>query len=316
MQKPIILLASAATVLLSITACNKDDDHLGGPAPSPVSNSPLQDLFTDHITQETQTFTVNATVGGLVTGAAGTRILFPANGFRDANGNVVSGTVQVQLLEALTIGRMIWINTQTVGDDNGTDRLLRSGGEMRVTASQNGNVLQLGPGGMNVLMPTSNPDNNMQLFTANEPRDSGMVWTPADSSWVTLVEDTAFGGGPSYAFQTDSLQWINCDYFYNYPSTTNIAAMIPAGQPADSTMVWIGFPSENAVMNMWNNQDQFFTTWQVVPVGMQATVVGLYRNGSQYSSAFSTVTITDLMTVPLTFTPTTLAQFEQDIDGI
>lgn len=316
MKKPIILLASAAAVLTSITACNKDEDHLGGPAPTPTSIVTLRDLFTDHITQETQTFTVNATVGGLVTGAAGTRMLFPANGFRDADGNVVTGTVQVQLVEALTIGRMIWINTQTVGDDNGTDRLLRSGGEMRVTATQNGNPLQLGPGGMTVLMPTSNPDNNMRLFTANEPRDSGMVWTPVDSSWVTVVEDTAFGGGLYYEFQTDSLQWINCDYFSSYPTTTNIAAMIPAGQPADSTVVWIGFPSENAVMNMWNNQGQFFTTWQVVPVGMQATVVGLYRNGSQYSSAFITVNISDMMTVPLTFTLTTLAQFEQDIDGI
>jgi hypothetical protein len=314
MRTHILLLASAA-VLLSITACNKDDDG-GGGAPAPTSSSSLSDLFAHHIAQETQTFTISATAGGLVTGAAGTRIFFPANGFRDANGNSVSGTVQVDLLEALTIGRMIWTNTQTVGDDYGTDRLLRSGGEIRVAASQNGNALQLGPSGMTVLVPTADPDANMGLFTANEPRDSGMVWTPVDSSQVNLVEDTIFGGGLYYEFQTDSLQWINCDYFGGYPNTTNLAATIPDGQPADSTAIWIGFPTENAVMNLWNSEAQTYTTWQVVPIGMQATVVGLYRNGTQYYSAFSTVTITDLMNVPLTFTPTTLTQFEQDIDGI
>lgn len=314
MTKPIILLASAA-VLLSITSCNKDDDTGGGPA-VPATSSRLSDLFAAHVTQETQTFTVNSMAGGLITGAAGTRVIFPANGFRNANGNVVSGTVQVHLVEALTIGRMIWINTQTVGDDNGTDRLLRSGGEIRVTATQNGNPLRLGPAGITVLMPTSTADNNMRLFTANEPCDSGMVWALEDSTWVNLVEDTIFGGGLYYEFQTDSLQWMNCDYFYNYPNTTNLAATIPDGQPADSTAIWIGFPTENAVMNLYNVGTQSYSTWQVVPVGMQATVVGLYRNGTQYYSAFSTVTITDLLNVPLTFTPTTLAQFEQDIDGI
>lgn len=314
MRTPIILLASAAA-LLFVTACNKDDDTIAG-VPAPVTTSSLSDLFARHITQDTQTFTVNANALAVVTGAAGTQIIFPANAFRDANGNVVNGTVQVHLLEALSIGRMIWTNTQTVGDDNGTDRLLRSGGEIRVTAEQNGNPLQLGPGGMTVLMPAASADNNMRLFTANEPRDTGMVWTPADSVQVTLVEDSIFGGGLYYEFQTDSLQWINCDYFGSYPNTTNLFAVIPDGQPTDSTAIWIGFPTENAVMNLFNVGSQTFSTWQVVPVGMQATVVGLYRDGTQYYSAFSTVTITDLMNVPLTFAPTTLAQFEQDIDGI
>jgi hypothetical protein len=81
-------------------------------------------------------------------------------------------------------------------------------------------------------------------------------------------------------------------------------------------MLWIGFPSENAVMNMYPSGGQSFLTWQVVPIGMSATVVGLYRSGSQYYSAFSTVSITDAMNVPLTFTPTTLTQFQAGIDGI
>ena len=314
MKNPIIPIAATVVALLTISACKKDEAN-GGILP-PVGNSPLRDLFTDHITQETQTFTVDATQGGTVTGANGTRVTFPPNGFRHANGTVVSGTVQVKLLEALKIGDMIWINTQTVGDDNGTDRLLRSGGELRVTATQNDNELQLGPNGMSVMVPTENPDPLMALFTANAPRDSGMVWTPVDSSNLTVVSDTSLNTN-FYWFTTDSLQWINCDYFYNYPATTSLSATLPDGQPEDSTMVWIAFPSENAVtgLNYLTEQD-LFTSWRVVPVGMQATVVGLYRNGSQYYSAFSTVSITDMMSVPLTFSPTTLDQFQQDIDGI
>ncbi len=307
-------LITAMLILIS-AACNKDKD--GGGPPAPTTSSSLRDLFSSHIAQVTQTFTVNATIGGTITGTQGTRVTFPANGFRDESGALVSGTVQVNLLEALSIGDMIWINTQTVGDDFGTDRLLRSGGELRVTATQNGADLQLGPSGMSVMVPTEEPDDYMRLFTANTPTDSGMVWTPVDSSMINTVTDTALGGTPYfYEFTTDSLQWINCDYFYGYPNTTGLMASIPSGQPHDSTMVWIAFPSENAVMNMYFTDSQTYSSWQVVPVGMSATVVGLYRNGSQYYSAFNAVSITNAMNVPLTFTPTTLSQFQQAIGGI
>lgn len=308
-QHFLVMALAAAT---TITGCKKDENN-GTPAPNPAANQyPMRGLFEQNLADATQTFNINAATGGQVMGTQGTILVFSPNAFLTAGGATVSGTVQVSLVEALSIADMIWLNKQTVGNDNGTLKLLRSGGELKLAATQGGNQLRVAPNGLNVMVPTSTGDGNMRLFSGSEDATGRMVWDP-DTSTVVVVPDSF---STYYAFNADSLNWINCDYFYNYTNTTMLDATIPGGQPSDSTMVWIAFPTENAVMQMAHTTAQTYTTWQVVPVGMSAVVVGLYRNGTSYYSSFNTVSITSGMTVPMTFSPTTLAQFESDLDGI
>ena len=51
-------------------------------------------------------------------------------------------------------------------------------------------------------------------------------------------------------------------------------------------------------------------------MGAQAVVVGFRQSTGGYSSSFTTVTITEGMNVPMTFSPTTLAQFEAALDAL
>ena len=300
----------------AIVACKKEsDDDPPSPAPPTPNNTPvLQGLFADNVADATQSFPMSAASGGEVIADQGTRLDFEPGAFLYADGTPVTGAVSVKVVEALTISDMIWLNKQTVGNDNGTLRMLRSGGAISVTATQAGNTLRITQGGLMVQIPTEVGDPNMQLFSGAEDADGNMVWSPIDSSAVTV--DAPYYTTLYYAFSADSLMWINCDYFYNYPNTTQLEATIPAGQSSDSTQVWIAFPSENAVMSMNYLGSQTYGTWQVVPVGMQAVVVGLQLTPTGYASSFNTVTITSGMTVPMTFSPTTLAQFETDLDGL
>lgn len=306
----LITLISIAVV----AGCKKDDDDdTSAPGPIPTQNEPaFQGLFEDNIDDATQSFAVNAGAGGQVVATQGTRLTFDPGAFRHANGTVVTGQVEVKVVEVLGIGNMIWLNKQTVGNDNGTFKMLKSGGAINISATQGGNTLRIAEGGLVVEIPTSVGDPAMQLFSGAEDSNGNMVWTPIDSSSVSV--DPGYTN-LYYSFVADSLQWINCDYFYNYPSTTMLSATVPAS--SDSTIVWIAFPSENAVMNMYYTAAQTYTTWQVVPVGMQAVIVGLRRdtNGDYYSS-FTSVTITNGMSVPITFSPTTLTQFQSDINAL
>ena len=81
-------------------------------------------------------------------------------------------------------------------------------------------------------------------------------------------------------------------------------------------MVWMAFPSENAVMNAFDWQPNTFRSSQVIPVGMSVIIVALARDGSDYSSAFTTVTAAPGLSVPLTFQPTTLADLETALEGL
>ncbi|MEO8591258.1 MAG: hypothetical protein ABI432_17905 [Flavobacteriales bacterium] len=309
------LLITCITIAL-IGGCKKEEsDDTPAPTP-PTSTTPpvLLELFADNVAAATQSFTMTAAVGGEVIADQGTRLDFEPGAFLHANGTPVIGAVNLKVVEALSIGDMIWLNKQTVGNDNGTLKLLRSGGAISVSATQGGSTLRIAQGGLVVRIPTTVGDPAMQLFSGSEDADGNMIWSPIDSSSVTV--DPGYYVDPYYVFAADSLQWINCDYFYSYPSTTTLQSTIPAGQSSDSTQVWIAFPSENAVMQMSYSTSQTYTTWQVVPVGMQAVIVGLQQTPSGFSSSFTTVTIASSMSVPMTFSPTTLTQFEADVDAL
>lgn len=305
-------------VTATIWACNKEDTD-DDPATPPVitPNTAFAALIAENIADAEQSFSVNAGWGSQVVATQGTRLNFSPGAFVHSNGTPVTGVVDVKVVEVLGIGDMIWLNKQTVGNDNGTLRLLRSGGALSITAFQGAEQLGTTEGGLLVEIPTLIGDPAMEFFSGSENAQGRMIWNPVDTVTVTVVPDyvEVYYTIP-YQLTPEGLNWMNCDYFASYPETTLVDATIPAGQSTDSTQVWIGFPTENAVMQMPHSTGQAYSTYQVVPVGMQAVVVGLRRDGSDYFSSFTTVTVTDNMNVPMTFSPTTLAQFEAAVDAL
>ncbi len=309
-----VLIATGA-----IWACNKEDIDNDPATPPAQVEGVFSRLFENNITDATQSYTVN-NWGSQVIAQQGTRLNFAFGAFVHEDGTPATGQVNVEVVEVLSIGDMIWLNKQTVGNDNGTLRMLRSGGAIMIKATQGGENLGVVENGVMVEIPTLVGDPSMAMFSGSEASDGRMIWNPVDTATVTVVPDYVdvyYNFYIPYYLNPDSLNWMNCDYFATYPSTTNITAEIPDGQNTDSTQVWIGFPTENAVMNMYNSGGQNYATWQVVPVGMQAVVIGL-RQGpdNSYFSSFNYVTISEDINVPMTFSPTTLAQFEAAVNTL
>jgi hypothetical protein len=307
-------------VTATIWACNKEDND-DDPATPPVitPNTAFNALIAENIADAEQGFSVNAGWGSQIVATQGTRLNFSPGAFVHSDGTPVTGVVDVKVVEVLGIGDMIWLNKQTLGNDNGTLRLLRSGGALSITAFQGGEQLGTTEGGLLVEIPTLVGDPAMAFFSGTENTQGRMIWNPVDTVTVTVVPDyvEVYYTIP-YQLSPEGLNWINCDYFYNYPDITPFAATIPDGQPTDSTQVWLAFPTQNAVTQIWNVNGQTYSTGggYEVPVGMQVVVVGLYKNGSDYFSSFTNVTVTDNMNVPITFSPTTLAQFEAAVDAL
>ena len=311
----VMLIASGA-----IWACNKedvDDDPSTPPVNTP--NTAFTALFEENIADAEESYSVNAGWGSQIVATQGTRLNFSPGAFVHADGSPVTGVVDVKVVEVLSIGDMIWLNKQTLGNDNGTLRLLRSGGALSITAFQGGEQLGTTEGGLLVEIPTLVGDPAMEFFTGEEDAEGRMIWSPVDTVTVAVVPDyvEVYYTIP-YQLTPQGLNWINCDYFYNYPDITPFSATIPDGQPTDSTQVWLAFPTQNAVTQIWNVNGQTYTTGggYQVPVGMQIVVVSLYKDGNDYFSSFTNVTVTENMDVPITFNPTTLAAFEAAVDAL
>lgn len=311
----------AAIALVVAWSCRKDETTETPGTPPPAGSHSFAAFFEGNIADATQTFSIDAANGGQRTGAKGTRLIFEPGAFVHADGTPVVGNVTVSLVEALTVGDMVKLNKQTVGDDNGTLRLLVSGGAINVYAEQGGNEVQVTPGGLIARIPTDVADPAMTLFSGREDAQGNMIWDPIDSAIIDT--DPTYYDSTDYTFpyyfyyplNPPGFNWINCDYFWNASTMTTISATPPAGSTTDSTLVWITFPTINSMASMYLNGTGGWNSFQI-PVGISATVIGLRQEGSGYSSTFQEITVTENMIVPLVFTPTTLDDFELALEGL
>ncbi|QQR86638.1 MAG: hypothetical protein IPJ76_19040 [Flavobacteriales bacterium] len=90
---------------------------------------PVAAIFSDNVEDAKQTFTVQAATGGQVSGQDGVTAFFAPNAFMRQNGTVATGAVEVVLVEALNVADMVWLNKQTLGNDNGQMKPPISGGQ-------------------------------------------------------------------------------------------------------------------------------------------------------------------------------------------
>ncbi len=146
----------------------------------------LDSLFARGAKEE-QTFQVDTDLDTVLTGAQGTRIWIPAAAFVDSvTGQPVTGPVEFQVKEFLTLADMVLNNLSTTSGD----RLLETAGMVKLTATQNGRPLRLLPGTeLTVALPRTGPEKpGMEVFGGS---GAGASTPAADGPGV----DWRLGGG-------------------------------------------------------------------------------------------------------------------------
>jgi hypothetical protein len=313
MKKSLFLLLGISL----LTAACKKDDHDVIPPPSNTSN--MSAYFTDNEDNAKQSFTLDATSGDFITGSNGTRIYIPGNSFIYSNGTTVSGNVNIELIEVLDVATMINLNKTTTS--NG--QVLVSGGQIKVTATQNSNFLTLAPGAaLYVDVPTTVADPQMGLFTGTTLGDSTINWTPSsqdssqtDSLWITT--DSSGGSWYSFPFDNDSLGWINCDYFWNSGQTlTTITAITDTVHNYSNTAGFLVFPNINSVAGLYQGNTAGTFTASNFPVNTSATIVLISEINGTYYSAFVPITITTNHVENVSMQQTTLADIQNAINNL
>jgi hypothetical protein len=305
------------STMLVFTSCKKDSPL---PAQEPISSnttsssSNLSSFFNQNVINATQIFTINSTSGQSISGAQGTNIWIQGNSFTDYMGNPISGNISIELIEIQTKADMIWLNKTTTS--NG--QLLESGGEISIKAFQNGNQLILAPSGyINVSLPTNNPV-NMQLFSGNQQ-------TNGDINWDTTSTNVIVDSSGNFTFNlyngtlgSDSLGWINCDYFYGQGNLTTVEVNVPASFNGLNTMIYFFFNNVYAIAPaQWNNTSQTYKSYiGSLPVGEQITIVAIGETGGQLYSSFTPTTITTNHNEVITMTATTSNALQTDLNNL
>jgi hypothetical protein len=298
---------------LMLAACKKEDPIQ--PNPQPTTNVALKNYFKAKEQAAVQTFTIDAQNPEVITGSKGTKVYFQANAFQHANGQVVTGSVEIKLIEILDKKDMILLNKPTMANHPmGGIAPLISGGEFRITAYQNGNPLQLVEGSSYLIdVPAPNGvDPQMQAFVGDNTGDT-LVWNQMDSSAV-------WGQGNAYQGYFNDLGWINLDYFYNDPRPqTTVQVQIPAGHTNQTCTVFISFDGMNSISSFWNYSAGVYTTAPnyTLPVGLEVHFIALAITNAVPHVAIVGATIeNNHLEVISALTATTDAQLEADLSNL
>ena len=101
MKKMKILVIAMLGVTLATVSCKKDEPTTD-PTTDPTVNPSAQALgafFSGNTANEVQQFTIDATTPGSISGSKGTVINFSGSSFETQSGTVVTGNVDIELIE-------------------------------------------------------------------------------------------------------------------------------------------------------------------------------------------------------------------------
>jgi len=176
---------------------------------------------------------------------ANAAIYFDKDDFVDLSGNIVTGKIQVEVLELVTKGQILLYGFQSAS--NG--KLLESHGEFKVTASQFGKDIYLRAGAQYALhLYNPDPVEEMELFYLEEEDN----WIEADQD--SLSQNTVrISDGRDYPYITfpDRLGWINCDRIIDsLTGYSNVKLTMENGFTGNNTEAFLVLNDLNSVIKM------------------------------------------------------------------
>jgi hypothetical protein len=251
--------------MLAFTSCSKErleDD-------TDTEYAPMDGFYTTYAPHE-QTFIIDSTGGDTIIGEQGTMIWgVPKTIFMDKiTYQDISYPYFLKLIEAYSIKDMIL--SQLPNDAQ--DQLLKTAGEIKITAFKNSNELALKQNcGLHYFAPSASPDTAMDLFygftdgTTNDWNENILQTDYLFSSDSVSELLDVYGG---YQAKIAKLGWTSIDRFYNGSSVTDLA-FTAAGTNTNYIDIYVIFNSIHSFIKVSN------LAAEDLPVGEPVTVFAL-----------------------------------------
>ncbi|GAA0891232.1 hypothetical protein GCM10009122_09110 [Fulvivirga kasyanovii] len=313
----------------ALIGCKDDDNVTVTPDVKIPDGEALQEKYAEHLNEASQTFQVDAESGGAVTGEKGTYLYFNANSMIDADGNDVTGNIDIELIELYDKAQMLLGDKPTRGrQEDGSIATLVSGGEFFINATQNGEQLQLKPGiGFQIVVETDSLDMDMQLFVNENgdclEADCEVIWEEAKGRLEAgdAQGGNGDGGGAYYGF-ADNFGWTNIDRWYSDPRPkTTLYVDVPEGYDNTNCSVFLSYDGEPAALAKFDVYDEetglFTEHYGQIPIGLEVHFIVLSVIDDQYYYAIQGATITeDHVELIGDLSPTTEAELIQMVEDL
>ena len=197
-----------------------------------------------------------------------------------ANGNPITGSVDVEVIEIFERADMLKTNRNTMGQlPNGDKALLLTGGSFLIEASQNGNAVATSCP-LQVQVPTNltgGGDPEMELWTGTVDENDNLTWREMEQNPNDNGGDMFLEGGQYYAFFND-FGWSNIDRFFNDPRPkTTILASVPEGFDNTNSAIYLSYDGEDTGLANLDTFDTgtglFSEHYGQIPIGLECHVI-------------------------------------------
>lgn len=296
-MKGLTVITVIACAGLSLTACKKDPKPTPSTTVSP-NGAQLTAFFSSNVTNATQHFTVDAVSGGSIYGNHGTRVYIAGSILYNGSNQLVTGNVDVALVEIFDRASMILLDKPTMGRlPNGDLSTLISGGEYYLKITQNGQELHTNGSGVWVSIPAGNTGGaqaGMTLFDGLIADDGHLEWQAAADTTVAVDQDST---GMSYNILDGSWGWTNVDRFYSDPRPkTVLKVKLPDGFDNTNSEVYLtydGEPTALASLDIFTTDGFFSEHYGLIPIGLEVHLIAVTMIDGQLNYSIQGVTIAD-----------------------
>jgi hypothetical protein len=313
------------SLLVFVTSCNPKEDI----QPTLPDGAALNQRFDDNKANAVQEFTIDASVGGVITGTQGTKVTFPPNSF-GLNGTPVTGNVTVKLIEIYDKASMLLKDKSTLGmHANGDKEALKSAGEFFINAEQDTNNLEL----LEMASVESRPvdfadlDGGMQVFRGDDATNGDWVEADEDGDGEKDNPQIKDGGGANgvsatYNYDIGDFGWTNLDRWYSFTGPkTQLYIDVPDGFDQNNCAVYLSYdgePTALARMDIWDTSLQMFTEhYGMIPIGQQVHIIMVAEINGQLNYAIQGTIIVDQdVEVITSLSPITQPALEALINGL
>ncbi len=326
-MKQFFFSAIVMASLLTLASCKKSKDG------DPDRNGDLKrgyeqakKFFETHAPKY-EAFIIDASAGGTITTSKGTKLNFPANAFKNAAGQTVSGNVRVDVKDILSPSDMLLANRPTEAGG----QMLLSYGEITVSASQNGQPLQLRKDSAEVQVPLAprpaaggqvlreipmwRGDTAVTFTTNGHDHENGVVtlsqtfYVPRGINWIQNGNFATNNMNGTSRFKLDSLdQWRNCDVLMSdpRPKTTVLGYFTNQWNPetnvsymgSEPSMLFFKVKQQNTLVKLYNKiittvpgKEGLLSYQNSFPIGIEGTFLAVTFKGGKVYAEMKDVTV-------------------------
>lgn len=292
-------------VILSLTSCKPTIK-----TESRSKSEILNDILKKH-EEPSQFFKIASDSLIKVVGEKGTVLIINPTDLITENGEEIKGNIDIELKELTDQYQMFRTNTQTVS--NG--KLLVSGGSYFINMKSNGKSVRLKEGKTLKVEFPKLTENQMSLFYGQRDSLGQMNWNPSPKKFekkpkidsikcsscgnincrgsrIATPEEIEIADRLYAEIELSQLGWINCDYFLDNTTNTNLTISFPSSDKIEVANLYLIFTDINSVIknNYLDLGKAYNNVFHDIPLGAQVRLIAYTikeKKTFSYSSSFT-----------------------------